>query len=648
IGYLSPHKLQVEQENCATGPPPEIPMEETVEAELRWKDITQLLQDKLSSQAFDTILRKDGMRQAGSKEDLNLADRIFNEFKKQNMDPWTDIHYVQLQSPDSKRPNRVIFGSNDFHPQGYLAYSAPGRVEGKLVYGNYGCQEDLDVLQKNHIELNGCVMLLRAGKISFAEQVDNAATKGASAVLIYPDSKDYSYNADTALYGHVHLGSGDPYTPGFPSFNHTQFPPTRSSGLPKIPAQTITASIAKTLLQEIGGLDANDNFTGGFPSLTYRLGGKENITVEVNNVLVNTEIHNVFGVIKGLADPDRYVVLGAQRDTWDNGYAKSTVGTSVLVELAKAIQEMVDKDGFRPRRSLVFASWTAGEYGTVGATEWLEAYMTSVDKNVLSYINLDGVSLNVSDCQWTEFLQTTDIWNNNDDDDNFMRRMRPMSIDDPAYPFLASFGIPSISFHFISPNVSIDAYPYYGTSLDNMDHLNYKTDQKTSKIAVSAAQLAGQMALRLVHDHIIRLDVSHYTSILNKAIGRIYTRVNQLTQVLKGVDPSWLTKARGNFWRAADDLKIAIQNSDLSDKEACRILNGRVMRIERNLLSPYVSPIDTPFRHFLLGRGPHTLTSIAESTDMKQLHTYLALASWGVQGCASAMEGNVWDINNVI
>lgn len=47
----------MEQENCATGPPPEILMEETVEAELRWKDITQLLQDKLSTQAFDTILR---------------------------------------------------------------------------------------------------------------------------------------------------------------------------------------------------------------------------------------------------------------------------------------------------------------------------------------------------------------------------------------------------------------------------------------------------------------------------------------------------------------------------------------------------------------------------------------------------------------
>lgn len=114
---------------------------------------------------------------------------------------------------------------------------------------------------------------------------------------------------------------------------------------------------------------ANSNFKGALPLLAYRLGGQKNITVEVNNVLVNSKIHNIFGVIKGFTDPgtvcledvilswklilclmshhfgsaDRYVVLGAQRDTWGEGYAKATVGTSVLVELAKAIREMVEK-----------------------------------------------------------------------------------------------------------------------------------------------------------------------------------------------------------------------------------------------------------------------------------------------------------------
>lgn len=40
---------------------------------------------------------------------------------------------------------------------------------------------------------------------------------------------------------------------------------------------------------------------------------------------------------------DRYVVLGAQRDAWGPGYTRATVGTSILVELAKAIQDMVEK-----------------------------------------------------------------------------------------------------------------------------------------------------------------------------------------------------------------------------------------------------------------------------------------------------------------
>lgn len=39
------------------------------------------------------------------------------------------------------------------------------------MYANYGRQEDLQVLQDNSVGLEGSVVLLRAGKISFAEQV---------------------------------------------------------------------------------------------------------------------------------------------------------------------------------------------------------------------------------------------------------------------------------------------------------------------------------------------------------------------------------------------------------------------------------------------------------------------------------------------
>lgn len=76
-----------------------------------------------------------------------------------------------------------------------------------------------------------------------------------------------------------------------------------------------------------------------------------------------------------------------------------------------------------------------------------------------------------------------------------------------------------------------NSYMYYGTNLDNKDHLNYLTVQKTSEAAVAAAQLAGQMALRLVHDHVVKLDTSRYSSVLNNAVRLLYNRINLLTKV---------------------------------------------------------------------------------------------------------------------
>uniref|UniRef100_A0A3B4EWN2 Transferrin receptor protein 1-like n=1 Tax=Pundamilia nyererei TaxID=303518 RepID=A0A3B4EWN2_9CICH len=647
VGYISHSKPKVELLNCS--PVTQAPVAQPAEVEMDFKNISQLLARKMTREAFQKTLGdfENPGCSAGSDKDMSLANSIFDEFKKLEMDPWTDIHDVQLQNP-----NKVQFGSEDFSLTGYLAYSATDRVQGKLVYGNYGRKEDLDIVNKNKIELKGCVLLVRAGKISFAEQVANAADRGASAVLIYPDEADYNYV--------VHLGSGDPYTPGFPSFNHTQFPPTRSSGLPKIPAQTLTRSVAVKLLQKIGGPepDETSGFKGGFKQVSYRLGGVENITVEVNNKLVNKEIHNVFGVIKGFDDPDRYIVLGAQRDAWGSGYARATVGTSVLVQLAKAFREMVKNDGFRPRRSLVFASWSAGEYGSVGATEWLEvrtAYLLKGNLELHTALNAitSGILLNMVIPGIPVVTPIHLLFESGEPIGS--KEEEPMTIDDPAYPFLAFSGIPSVSFHFIKPNV----YTYYGTQLDTMDQLNYETNNQTNEITAIAAQFAGQMALHLVHDHLLSLDVNRYSKTLTKAVAGVYKHIRLLSQVgvfltvfvsffLHDLSPSWLNRARGSFQRAASNLYNDIANTNLDDKEACRILNNRIMMVEHSLLSPYVSPVKVPFRHLLFGRGSHTLASIAETTDVDELHTQLALATWNLQGCANAMVGNIWDLDEEI
>uniref|UniRef100_A0A3P9H4V5 Transferrin receptor protein 1 n=1 Tax=Oryzias latipes TaxID=8090 RepID=A0A3P9H4V5_ORYLA len=670
VGCATSRKHQAKPRGCepkTTSAPPEAQPAE-VQPQLDWKDLTKALADQLTKDTLEVTLRNLDLnsRSAGSPEDLILGNRIFDTFTELQMNPWTDIHYVELQRPDSKRPNQIEFGSEVFKPSGFLAYSATGRVQGRLVYANYGRQTDLDLVEKI-TKLEGCVLLIRAGNLSFAEQVENGARRGASAVLIYPDVEEFQQNEDIELYGHVHLGSGDPYTPGFPSFNHTQFAPTQSSGLPKILAQTITAKTAKSLFQQIGGpeAEASSGFKGNLASVTYSLGGAKNISVEVNNQLVSTEIHNIFGVVKGFSDPDRFVVLGAQRDAWGPGYAKATVGTSVLLELAKAFHAMVEKQGFRPRRSIVFASWSAGEYGSIGATEWLEGYMSSIDKKVFTYISLDGMVmgrgsliasaspllLSLMESTMKEVgapLGSGTLYEMMGGAGWEEKVMRPMAMDDPAYPFMAFSGIPSVSFHFITSNA--EYYSYYGTLLDNSDHLNYQTNQHTAEITATAARFAGLMALRLVHDHLLSLDVSRYGRVLTRDVSRVYRRIQALLQSgeLKDVGPYWLSRARGSFQRAAESISSAVQNTDLTDPEACRILNDRIMKVEHCLLSPYVSPVETPFRHLVFGRGSHTLASIAASADMEGLRTQLALATWNLQSCSNTMMGNIWELDNEI
>lgn len=156
-------------------------------------------------------------------------------------------------------------------------------LQGGVVYANYGRPEDFKWLKREDVSVAGCVVVMRVGGgVSFAEKVWLAEKNGASGALIYPDPADVpqdprrlGLNTHTAVSEHVtrthkhyprllankhphlpsvvqsqvHLGSGDPFTPGFPSFNHTQFPPIQSSGLPLIPALPITATVASKLLR---------------------------------------------------------------------------------------------------------------------------------------------------------------------------------------------------------------------------------------------------------------------------------------------------------------------------------------------------------------------------------------------------------------
>ncbi|XP_027029548.2 transferrin receptor 1b [Tachysurus fulvidraco] len=642
-----------------------------------WSSVVEALGENLKPAAMDKTLQEISSQdlQAGSDGEHALAQKVLEKFKAFGMDHWKDVHYVKLQVPSGE--NKVLMGSDVVgSPKGYLAYSATGTKQGKVVYANYGRREDLENFKNQGINLEEKIALMRAGKISLAEKVENAAQVGLAAVLIYQDTSN-ERELNTELYGQVHLGTGDPYTPGFPSFNHTQFPPSESSGLPKILAQSITAETARKIHLNMKGKDAPSDFSGTLPGVSkYTLGGETNVTVTVNNVLVDTEIHNAFGIIKGFIDPDRYVVLGAQRDAFGGGFAKSTVGTSLLVELARAVTDML-KAGFKPRRSIVFASWSAGDFGSVGATEWLEGYLSSLNLRAFTYISLDATVSGVKQFKASSSPLLYKLLKNTMKEVKSPRNMlltlsqdfassdwtksvlEPMRVEDGAYPFLASSGIPSISFRFVSDSETSD-YKYFGTFLDTRESLNQATEGKLLNVCVTAAQIAGRMALRLVHDHILNLDVSEYNKVIMSNVLKITKEIRKVEAL--GVNSSsvlkdkWLYSAVGSFSRAVSALNSDNINSDLDDAVTCRNINDRIMRVEHNLLSPYVSPRDVPFRHIIFGSGDYSVSSLlthlsalkqqAVGSDADLFRNQFALITWTIQSCANDLKGNIQGLDN--
>ena len=45
--------------------------------------------------------------------------------------------------------------------------------------------------------------------------------------------------------------------------------------------------------------------------------------------------------------------------------------------------------GWRPKRTVLFASWGAEEYGLIGSQEWVEEHLTKLTANSVVYINTD-------------------------------------------------------------------------------------------------------------------------------------------------------------------------------------------------------------------------------------------------------------------
>ncbi|XP_052117275.1 probable glutamate carboxypeptidase LAMP1 isoform X2 [Arachis duranensis] len=294
----------------------------------------------------------------------------------------------------------------------FHAYAKSGTAEGPVVYVNYGRVEDyLSLRKKMGVNVSGCVVLARYGKIFRGDIVKNAYDEGAVGVVVYSDRKDYGGGDDDGgrwfpdskwlppsgvQVGSVYQGTGDPSTPGWASSGGdgecerlTKEEVEKEGDVPLIPSLPVSGADGEKILRSIGGPVAEHDWQGSKDAPTYRVGpgpGILNLTFKGQENIAS--IQNVIGVIEGAEEPDRYVILGNHRDAWTFGAVDPNSGTAALLEIAQRFGKL-QKQGWKPRRTIILCNWDAEEYGLIGSTEWVEENRELLASRAVAYLNSD-------------------------------------------------------------------------------------------------------------------------------------------------------------------------------------------------------------------------------------------------------------------
>ena len=286
----------------------------------------------------------------------------------------------------------------------YNEYGADGDVTGDLVYLNYGMPEDYRALARRGIDVKGKIVIARYGEGWRGLKPKLAQEHGAIGCLIYSDPRDDGYSrGDIYPRGGwrppagVQRGSvldmavypGDPLTPGVGATKDAKrLPISEARTILKIPVMPISYADAQPLLAALAGPVAPRAWRGSLP-ITYHMGpGPARVHLAIASDWSLKPLYDVIARIPGSQSPDEWVVRGNHRDGWVFGAWDPLSGQVAMLAEAKAIGALL-KSGWKPRRTLIYASWDGEEAGLLGSTEWAEAHAAELQRKAVLYLNSD-------------------------------------------------------------------------------------------------------------------------------------------------------------------------------------------------------------------------------------------------------------------
>jgi N-acetylated-alpha-linked acidic dipeptidase len=379
-------------------------------------------------------------------------------------------------------------------------------------------------------------------------------------------------------------------------------------------------------------------------------------------------IYDVVAKIKGSEEPDRWIIRGNHHDGWVFGAMDPLAGQVALMAEAKSIGKLV-KEGWRPRRTLVYTSWDGEEPGLLGSTEWAEQHAAELKAKAVMYVNSDTNGRGFISAEGSHAVQhflsevARDVKDPETGASVLVRSLaerRVMSLegsqtDTPARgnangdlqlgalgsgsdytPFLQHLGINSVNLGFQGES----QYGVYHSAYDSFDHYRRFVDP-TFEYGVTLAKVAGRVMLRAAQAELIPVresdfaaSVAGYNEELHKLADGMRTKTRELANLLD--DESYKLTVNPDFPRApparpADvpylnfaglDNAVARleQSAKAFDKEYARLsaasdsgsgaererVNSTLALLEQNLMDSRGLPGRQWYQHMIYAPGLHT------------------------------------------
>lgn len=646
----------------------------------------------------------------GSPASKEVAENLLAKFKSYGWDtelavynvlfPTPKVRLLEMTAPTKfkallKEPaykEDATSGHPDQLPT-YNAWSADGDVSAELVFVNFGLPEDYETLNKLGIDVKGKIVIARYGRSWRGIKPKVAQEHGAIGCIIYSDPMEDGYfQGDVYPKGSfknefgVQRGSimdmviypGDPLTPFIGATqNAKRIALQDAENLLKIPVLPISYHDAQPLLESLGGPVAPEDWRGALP-FTYHIGpGKTAVRLKLEFDWKIVPAYNVIAKIKGSVYPDQWVIRGNHHDGWNTGANDPISGVAAMMEEAKSIGELV-KNGYKPKRTLVYCAWDAEEPGLIGSTEWVEDHVAELKQKAVVYINsdgngrgflsaagshglesmIDGIAKDVIDPQTNvsvfDRLKAREVVSSDSDKarkENMAKKSMTISAlgsGSDYSSFLQYAGIPSLNIYYGGENAGGE----YHTAYDSYDYYSRFGDPGFN-YGRALSQTIGRAVLRMADANTLPFEFKNLHKTISSYVAEMISMTDQMrestavyNQVISGnnyqlaadpakpeklpmrkvevpfIDFSALQNSLVNLERSATALSDRIAKGNIA-LTSLKTLNEALYQAEQSLLTTAGLPRRPWYKHtiyapgFYTGYGVKTIPGVREAIEQR-------------------------------